>query len=101
MHEILTAMADPHRLAVLAMLREGERSAGDFVQALPISQPAVSKHLAVLRRAGLVSVRADAQRRFYRLNPEPLARIDDWLSQYRAFWTGRLDALERHLDQEC
>ncbi|HEX8233511.1 MAG TPA: metalloregulator ArsR/SmtB family transcription factor [Caulobacteraceae bacterium] len=100
MYTILNALAEPHRLTVLEMLREGERPAGDFVQALPISQPAVSKHLAVLREAGLVSVRKEAQRRLYRLNPAPLVELDAWLAPFRAFWEERLDALERHLDRE-
>lgn len=100
MQVALTALSDPSRLAILAMLRQGERPAGDFVAALPISQPAVSKHLGVLRHAGLVQVRKDAQRRLYSLDPRPLAEIDAWLAQYRQFWSGRLDALERHLDKE-
>ena len=82
------------------MLAGGERPAGDLVEALPISQPTVSKHLSVLRRAGLVSVRKDANRRLYALNPAPLADIDAWLEPYRRFWTDRLDALEAHLDRE-
>ena len=82
------------------MLADGERPAGDFVDALPVSQPTVSKHLSVLREAGLVTVRKDAQRRLYRLNPAPLAELDAWLQPYRRFWTDRLDALEHHLDKE-
>lgn len=82
------------------MLAEGERPAGDFVEALPISQPTVSKHLSVLREAGLVTVRKDAQRRMYRLNPAPLAELDVWLARYRGLWTSKLDALEAHLDRE-
>ena len=100
MQTALTALSDPNRLAILAMLRDGERPAGDFVNALPISQPAVSRHLGVLRDAGLVLVRKDAQRRLYRLDARPLAEIDAWLANYRQFWSGRLDALERHLDKE-
>jgi len=87
-------------MAIVAMLAAGERPAGDFVDALPISQPTVSKHLSVLRAAGLVSVRKDANRRLYALNPAPLAEIDAWLAPYRRFWTDRLDALEAHLDKE-
>ena len=94
------AMAEPHRMAILSMLADGERPAGDFVDALPISQPTVSRHLSVLREAGLVTVRKDAQRRLYRLNPAPLAELDQWLARYRRFWTGKLDALEAHLDKE-
>ena len=96
----LMAMAEPNRLAILSMLADGERPAGDFVDALPISQPTVSRHLAVLREAGLVTVRKDAQRRLYSLNPAPLAELDQWLARYRRFWTDKLDALEAHLDKE-
>ena len=99
MHDALQALSDPHRRQILAMLADGERPAGDFVSALPISQPAVSKHLGVLRGAGLVAVRKDAQRRMYSLNPAPLIELDAWLEPYRRFWTHRLDALERHLDK--
>lgn len=100
MHAALQALGEPSRLAIMAMLAEGERPAGDFVHALPISQPAVSKHLSVLRQAGLVNVRKDANRRLYSLNPAPLAEIDAWLEPYRRFWGNRLDALERYLDKE-
>jgi len=100
MHLALQALSDPHRIAIVSMLAAGERPAGDFVDALPISQPTVSKHLSVLRQAGLVSVRKDANRRLYALNPAPLAEIDAWLEPYRRFWTHRLDALEAHLDKE-
>ncbi|WP_292034463.1 MULTISPECIES: ArsR/SmtB family transcription factor [unclassified Brevundimonas] len=100
MNLALQALSEPHRMAIVAMLAEGERPAGDFVDALPISQPTVSKHLSVLREAGLVTVRKDAQRRLYRLNPAPLAELDAWLQPYRRFWVDRLDALERHLDKE-
>lgn len=96
----LLALSEPHRMAILAMLADGERPAGDFVDALPIAQPTVSKHLSVLREAGLVNVRKDAQRRLYSLNPEPLKELDMWLARYRRFWTDRLDALEAHLDKE-
>lgn len=100
MHAALQALSEPHRMAIVSMLAGGERPAGDFVDALPISQPTVSKHLSVLREAGLVSVRKDANRRLYALNPAPLAEIDAWLEPYRRFWTDRLDALEAHLDKE-
>ena len=100
MHQALQALGEPHRMAIIAMLNDGERPAGDFVNALPISQPTVSKHLSVLRAAGLVTVRKDANRRLYSLNPAPLAEIDAWLEPYRRFWTGRLDALETYLDKE-
>ena len=100
MHQALQALGEPHRMAIVAMLNDGERPAGDFVNALPISQPTVSKHLSVLREAGLVTVRKDANRRLYSLNPAPLAEIDAWLEPYRRFWAGRLDALETYLDKE-
>ncbi|MFC5389903.1 metalloregulator ArsR/SmtB family transcription factor [Brevundimonas bullata] len=100
MNLALQALSEPHRMAIVAMLADGERPAGDFVDALPISQPTVSKHLSVLREAGLVTVRKDAQRRLYRLNPAPLAELDAWLQPYRRFWVDRLDALESHLDKE-
>ncbi len=91
-------LAEPNRRQILDLLRDGERSVGDLVDGLDISQPAVSKHLRVLREAGLVVVRVDAQRRQYRLHPEPLVEVDAWLAPYRRFWAGRLDALERYLD---
>lgn len=100
MNLALQALSESHRMAIVAMLADGERPAGDFVDALPISQPTVSKHLSVLREAGLVTVRKDAQRRLYRLNPAPLAELDAWLQPYRRFWIDRLDALENHLDKE-
>ena len=92
-------LAEPSRRQILDLLLNGERPVGELVSALTISQPAVSKHLRVLREAGLVSVRTDAQRRLYRVRPEPLREIDEWLQPYRRLWSGRLDALERHLDQ--
>jgi DNA-binding transcriptional ArsR family regulator len=91
-------LAEPHRRRILDLLREQEQAVGDLVSALGISQPGVSKHLRVLREAGLVEVRTDAQRRVYRLRTEPLREIDEWLAPYRAAWAGRLDALEAHLD---
>jgi len=100
MHAALQALSEPHRMAILSMLADGERPAGDFVDALPIAQPTVSKHLSVLREAGLVTVRKDATRRLYSLNPAPLKELDAWLATYRRFWSGRLDALEAHLDRE-
>ena len=100
MHAALQALSEPHRMAILSMLADGERPVGDFVDALPIAQPTVSKHLSVLREAGLVTVRKDAQRRLYSLNPAPLKELDLWLDRYRRFWTDRLDALEAHLDRE-
>jgi len=80
------------------MLRAGERPVADLVEHLAVSQPAVSKHLRVLREAGLVEARVDAQRRVYRLMPQSLREIDDWLAPYRMLWSDNLDRLERHLD---
>ena len=92
------ALAEPHRRQILDLLRDGERPAGDLVECLALSQPGVSKHLKVLREAGLVTVRADGKRRLYRLRAEPLAEVDTWLARYRTFWSERLDHLERHLE---
>jgi DNA-binding transcriptional ArsR family regulator len=91
----LEALAEPNRRRILDLLREGERPVGELVDALAVSQPAVSKHLGVLRTAGLVDVRADAQRRLYRLRPDGLRELDEWLAPYRALWADRLDALEQ------
>ncbi len=91
-------LAEPNRRRILDLLRVGERPVGDLVDALALSQPAVSKHLRVLRDAGLVDVRSDAQRRLYRVRAEPLRAVDDWLEPYRVLWAARLDDLERHLD---
>jgi DNA-binding transcriptional ArsR family regulator len=96
---VFEVLAEPHRRRILDLLREDERAVGDLVAELGLSQPGVSKHLRVLRECGLVDVRVDAQRRMYRLQPEPLREIDDWLEPYRAAWRDRLDTLERHLDQ--
>jgi DNA-binding transcriptional ArsR family regulator len=95
---VLDALAEPTRRRILDLLRDGERPVGELVDHLGASQPAVSKHLRVLREAGLVEVRADAQRRLYRLRPEPLRELDEWLSSYRVLWADRLAALEAHLD---
>jgi len=91
-------VAEPARRQILDLLRDGERSVGELVAELGMSQPAVSKHLRVLRESGLVDVRARAQLRLYRLRPEPLAEIDAWLAPYRRLWKGSLDRLERHLE---
>jgi DNA-binding transcriptional ArsR family regulator len=93
------ALAEPNRRQILDLLRGGERSVGELVERLQLSQPGVSKHLKVLREAGLVAVRAAGKRRLYALEPEPLAEVDAWLEPYRDFWSGRLDALERHLEE--
>jgi DNA-binding transcriptional ArsR family regulator len=92
-------LAEPTRRRTLELLRGGERSVGDLVDLLRVSQPAMSKHLKVLRDAGLVEARVDAQRRVYRIQVEPLRAIDDWLAPYRALWESSLDALEQHLDR--
>jgi DNA-binding transcriptional ArsR family regulator len=94
-------LAEPTRRRILDELRVRERPVNDLVEIVGISQPGVSKHLRVLREAGLVDVRQDAQRRLYRLRPEPLQEIDDWLEPYRQFWNQRLDALEAHLDRQA
>ena len=94
------ALADPHRRAVLELLRERPRPVGELVLCLGLSQPGTSKHLRVLREAGLVTAEVDAQRRVYALDTRPLAELDDWLAPYRQMWDRRLDALERHLDRK-
>jgi DNA-binding transcriptional ArsR family regulator len=91
-------LAEPTRRRILDLLRDQERPVNALVDELALSQPGVSKHLKVLREAGLVEVRQDAQRRLYRVRPEPLAEIEAWLAPYRRLWAGTLDALERHLD---
>ena len=92
-------LAEPHRRHILDLLREGERSVNELVAGLGLSQPGVSKHLRILREAGLVEVRADAQRRLYTLRPQPLDELHQWLEPYRRLWSGQLDALEQHLDR--
>jgi len=92
-------MAEPNRRMILDLLRQRERTVGDLVEALAVSQPAVSKHLKVLRGAGLVESRSEAQRRYYRVRPLPLREVDAWLAPYREMWTRSLDALEQHLDE--
>jgi DNA-binding transcriptional ArsR family regulator len=99
METTLQVIAEPRRQAILDLLRGGELPVGELVARLGLSQPLVSKHLRVLRDAGLVQVRADAQRRLYRIRPEPLAELDDWLAPYRALWNGSLDRLEQHLER--
>jgi DNA-binding transcriptional ArsR family regulator len=94
----LDVLAEPNRRRILDLLCDGERAVGDLVVELSVSQPAVSKHLRVLREAGLVEVRTDAQRRVYRVRTEPLRAVDEWLDRYRRLWSSRLDDLERHLD---
>jgi DNA-binding transcriptional ArsR family regulator len=100
MNAAFFALSDPTRRRIVDTLRAGERSAGDIERAVGIGQPSASKHLRMLRGAGLVRMRKDAQRRIYRLDPAPLAELDAWLEPYRIFWNARLDALEAHLDEE-
>jgi DNA-binding transcriptional ArsR family regulator len=95
---VFDVLAEPNRRRILDLLRVSERPVGQLVEELALSQPAVSKHLRVLREGGLVEVRVDAQRRLYRLRPGPLRAIDQWLEPYRQMWATRLDDLERHLD---
>jgi DNA-binding transcriptional ArsR family regulator len=95
---VFEVLAEPARRRILDLLRERPRLVGELTGELGLSQPGTSKHLRVLRGAGLVRVRADAQRRWYELVPEPLAEIDAWLAPYRWMWAERFDALERHLD---
>jgi DNA-binding transcriptional ArsR family regulator len=90
-------LAEPNRRRILDLLLAEERPVGELVEAMRLSQPAVSKHLRVLRQAGLVESRADAQRRIYRVRTEPLRSVDEWLGPYRKVWASRLDALVRHL----
>ena len=98
--DAFAVLAEPTRRRILERLRRAESSVGDLVDALGMSQPAVSKHLKVLREAGLVTCRTAAQQRIYRLDVRPLQAVDDWLGPYRRLWTDHLDALERHLDSQ-
>jgi|SRR5215207_7370827 len=93
-------LAEATRRRILDLLRERERSVGELVEHLGLSQPGVSKHLRVLRETGLVEVRSEGQRRLYDLRAEPLVEVDAWLEPYRRFWAGHLDALEEHLDRK-
>ena len=99
MSETWTALVDPTRRAVLDVLLEGEQPVGEIVERLRLSQPQASKHLRVLRDAGLVRVRKDAQRRVYSLDPGPMADLDDWLAPYRRLWNDSLDRLGQHLEE--
>lgn len=100
MESLFDMLADPGRRQILDLLRARDRAAGEIVAAMRISQPGVSKQLKLLRKAGLVDVRGDGQRRIYSLRPEPFAELDRWLEPYRAFWSGKLDALGAHLNRE-
>ena len=96
---VFQALGEPRRLHILDLLRDGERPVGELVDELGVSQPAVSKHLRILKAAGLVEVRADAQRRLYRVRTEPLIELDEWLAAYRRMWSTHLDRLADHLDR--
>ena len=98
MQSVFEVIAEPNRRAILSLLASSQQSVGDIERQLRMPQPAVSKHLRVLREAGFVESTVDAQRRLYRLKSEPLQEIDAWLVQFRRFWSAHLDALERHLD---
>jgi DNA-binding transcriptional ArsR family regulator len=99
MESSFEVIAEPNRRAILGVLAVSEQSVGAIERQLRMSQPAVSKHLRVLREAGFVESTVDAQRRLYRLRPEPFQELDSWLAQFRRFWSAHVDALERHLDR--
>ena len=99
METVFEVIAEPNRRAILSLLVSSEQSVGEIERRLRMPQPAVSKHLRVLREAGFVESTVDAQRRLYRLRPEPLQEIDAWLAPFRRFWSTYVDALERHLDR--
>ena len=98
MNSPFAVLAEPSRRAILSQLARGERSVGDLESVLDMSQSSVSKHLRVLRDSGFVEATIDAQRRVYRLRPEPLLEIDAWMTPFRRYWSAQVDALERHLD---
>jgi DNA-binding transcriptional ArsR family regulator len=99
MESAFAVLAEPSRRAILGLLARSERSVGDLESKLRMTQPSVSKHLRVLREAGFVESRVEAQRRLYRLRPEPLMEVDEWLAPFRRLWAAHVDALERHLDR--
>ena len=99
MESAFEIIAEPNRRAILGLLASSEQSVGEIERELRMSQPTVSKHLRVLREAGFVEATVDAQRRLYRLKPELLLEVDEWLDQFRRFWSAHVDALERHLDK--
>jgi DNA-binding transcriptional ArsR family regulator len=99
MESVFEILAEPNRRAILSLLVSSEQSVGEIERQLHMSQPMVSKHLRVLRDAGFVESTVDAQRRLYRLRPEPFREIDAWMEQFRRFWSAHIDALERHLDR--
>jgi DNA-binding transcriptional ArsR family regulator len=96
---VFEIIAEPNRRAILSLLISSQQSVGEIERRLHMTQPAVSKHLRVLREAGFVESTVDAQRRLYRLRPEPLQEVDAWLAPFRRFWSAHVDALERHLDR--
>jgi len=98
MNSTFAVIAEPSRRAILSLLASAELSVGDIEAQLRLPQPLISKHLRVLRDSGFVEARVAAQRRLYRIRPEPLMEVDAWLTQFRRFWSGHVDALERHLD---
>jgi DNA-binding transcriptional ArsR family regulator len=99
MNTTFDIVAEPNRRAILSLLLSSERSVGEIEDELDLSQPSISKHLRVLREAGFVESRIEAQQRFYRLIPEPLMEIEEWLAPFRRYWSKHLDALERHLEK--
>lgn len=99
MESVFEIIAEPNRRAILSLLVSSEQSVGEIEQELGMPQPTVSKHLRVLREAGFVEATVDAQRRLYRLRPEPLREVDAWLAPFRQLWSAHVDALERHLDR--
>jgi DNA-binding transcriptional ArsR family regulator len=99
MESVFEIIAEPNRRAILTLLVTSQQSVGEIERQLHMTQPTVSKHLRVLREAGFVESTVDAQRRFYRLKPEPFQQVDAWLAQFRRFWSAHVDALERHLDR--
>ena len=99
MESAFEIIAEPNRRAILSLLVSSQQSVGEIERQLHMPQPTVSKHLRVLRDAGFVESSVDAQRRLYRLKPEPLQEVDAWLAQFRRFWSAHVDALERHLDR--
>ena len=99
MESTFAIVAEPNRRAILGLLLSSERSVGEIERKLRLSQPSVSKHLRVLREAGFVEARVEAQQRLYRLRPEPLMELDEWLEPFRRFWSKHVDALERHLER--
>ena len=99
MDSVFEIIAEPNRRAILSLLASSEQSVGEIERQLDMTQPTVSKHLRVLREAGFVEATVDAQRRLYRLKPEPLQELDAWLAPFRRFWSAHVDALERHLDR--